>query len=228
MSTQTEIDAHFAALTTDGCNQPVAWLRTARNLLSGAEAIMTVVNAGRRLIGHPDVERTAEEDDLVSRSVQTVGQALMLYAFAIECLFKAVYLKADGVLYVNGTVNKLSGVSISHDLLQVCDAVGLKDYFDQDQKTVLDRLTLWTEIGRYPAPLKSTRYGHKLLDNGWMYMRGIWSYTDEVTTFRILEALYLRLEEEMPIYAQILLEAQQNSEDWRSVLQARLVPQSHE
>lgn len=225
MTNQAEINAHFSQLTTDGCNQPDAWLRTVTNLLSGAEAIMVMINAGRSLHGMRG--RTEEEDRLASRAVQTGNQAQMLYAFAIECLFKAHYLKSGGILYVDGCVQKIPGVSASHDLLQLCDAVGLRKHFNKSQRTVLDRLTLWTEIGRYPAPLKSTRYGHKLLSNGWMYLRGVWTYQDEETLYEILGLLYAELGEEMPAYATILLEARQKQDEWMRAAQQRSVEGPH-
>ena len=180
---------------------------------------MVVINAGRSLYGMRG--RTEEEDRLVSRSVQTGSQALMLYAFAIECLFKAHYLKSGEILYVDGCVKKVPGVSASHDLLQLCDALGLQNRFNKAQRTVLDRLTLWTEIGRYPAPLKSTRHGHKLLSGGRMYMRGLWGHQNEVTTYEILALLYAGLGEEMPSYAAILLEASQKQDEWVMAQQQR-------
>ncbi len=212
MSAQSEFDNYFAQLITDGCNQSEAWLRTARNLLSSAEAMMTVINGGRSLLWVRD--RSDAEQELVSRSVQMSSQALMVYAFAIECLLKAYYLNSGNDLYVDGQLKKIPDVKASHDLIQVCDAVGLSTLFDNEQSNVLDKLTLWTEIGRYPAPLKSTRFGHKILANGDMKTKGIWSFSEEAIIFQILKLLYEKLGCEMPSYANILLEAQENVDSW--------------
>jgi len=55
------------------------------------------------LSGGPSADtRTTEEEQIVSRGLQTSSVGLMLFGFAIVCLLKATYLKRGGKLYVDG------------------------------------------------------------------------------------------------------------------------------
>jgi hypothetical protein len=205
MVSQADVDAEIAYLTTDGCNKPQGWLNTARNLLSCAELSMRMINSGRALLDN--FARSPEEHALVSRSTQTIATTLMLYAFAIECLMKAHYVVSGHKLYDGGVLKQIPGVKPNHDLLKLCRAVELFDEFEPRQIEVLDKLTLFSEVGRYPGPANSIRYGHKLVDGGkGMKMKGIWGGDEYAVTHQVLEKLYQKLGETMPVHANVLLE----------------------
>jgi len=81
-------------------------------------------------------------------------QERMLYAFAIECLMKAIYVQDIGNLVVN---NKYGGVKKSsstkhiddqHNLVKIAGVISFN--LTLDEEFLLTRLRLYHEGGRYP------------------------------------------------------------------------------
>ncbi len=75
----------------------------------------------------------------------------MLRAMALECFFKALWLKGDGHLAINGKYAKIPETD-DHNLISLADKVSEK--FDlnvtNDERHLLNRLSLSIAGGRYP------------------------------------------------------------------------------
>lgn len=86
----------------------------------------------------------------MTNSVDTFLPELMMWAYSIECLLKAVYLKTGGKLIQE---KKLIPKWGSHNLVQFAHDVGIK--LSDDETGILKELTIVaTSIGRYPIAKK--------------------------------------------------------------------------
>ena len=96
------------------------------------------------------------------------GPRLLLRAAAVECFIKAVYVSRGGSLAEGGRYKSPGG--LAHDLVALAAAAGLA--LDDKETTLLRRLSLWIERGRYPQPaawerdLLDSPQG-KILGTGW-------------------------------------------------------------
>lgn len=112
------------------------WLLAAVRILRAARdaALDNPVNAGAPL-----------------RDGETVGPSeKMLRGFALECLFKALWVKRGNLLASNGRLQKIPNVG-NHNLLQLAQKLNFKcEPIEQD---LLKRLSIFMRsVGRYPIP----------------------------------------------------------------------------
>lgn len=207
MLTQKAIDDELRQSLASGGNRWEVWANKADHLIDSAGVLMERVIEWRRYIG-PFDSRTPAQQRAVSRSMTVHQTALMLYAFAIECLCNAAYLQRSGKLYgADGRLMRIPSAG-THDLQLLCQAVGLKAGLSKPELELIDKLTLWHATGRYPTPNKYTVYGRQLLTGNRLRMRGIWGIGgDERTLRRVLGKCYRHIGRRIPPSASLLTAA---------------------
>ena len=85
----------------------------------------------------------------VASGFRFLGPVLLLRACAVECALKAMWLRQGNTLGRDGRLQKIPG-SRGHELIPLTEAVGWR--VSEAERVVLDRLSLWNELGRYPTP----------------------------------------------------------------------------
>lgn len=117
-------------------NSPEAWASSADSLLAAA-TLLRAARANPLNVGDPvpDGERARPSE-------------IMLRGFALECLFKALWVKRGNRLASKGELQKIPGVG-NHELLQLAQKLDFK--CAPTEKDLLKRLSLvTTSVGRYP------------------------------------------------------------------------------
>jgi hypothetical protein len=193
-------------LVTLVVNTSENWIHRADDLMDGAALLLRASNMGLNDV--PDEGATDAQLDAASRSLGRRLQSLMLYAFAIECLCKAHHVRNGNSMADQGQVKSLPGVNQAHDLLSVAEATGVKDLLTKAEQSVVDKLTLMTEIGRYPTARKADRYYHAAPSGPapWQTMRSVWTSQDQAHLKTAIEALYGALREPLPEGLDVLVE----------------------
>jgi hypothetical protein len=127
----------------DTVNDPMAWLLTADNNLIAADKIDDAKEAALKA------------PRAIEHIMRTTWVSLMLRAFAIECLLKAIHVKAGNALGTGGKMT--SGFPGKHDLVAMWEALNLPP-LTPARRSVLTKLTaISTSIGRFPVAINSTR-----------------------------------------------------------------------
>lgn len=196
-------------------NDPTGWINVSKNLIvsgamlvapySSAMVIMlrNVTNGG----SDSDRPRTAKEEEIIRRGHQTHSIGLMLFAFSIECLLKALFLKRGGVLYENGRFKSPTRLAKSHNLLEIAESYACSTLFTEHQCEILDLLSARNEMGRYPVHSKYDSYGTQPpSSDGFSRFYGLWDASKSATVFDILNILYQELDDEIPSEADELRE----------------------
>jgi hypothetical protein len=90
---------------------------------------------------------------------------LMLWAMAVEDLFKAMLLKSGEKLYENGEYQKAKGRN-DHKLDKLANMISKKNLFifSIDEMNLLQRLSSYIIIGRYPVPTRASEQENGM---GW-------------------------------------------------------------
>lgn len=118
-----------------------AWNRQGRDLLRVA----------RHLVGKRNhILRTRQsdpEDPDFELGAEYLRSALLLRAFGMECLFKALWLARGGYLTDAGHYIGIPGVG-QHDLCALAKKLSFS--LTREERDVLERLTVFGEFGRYP------------------------------------------------------------------------------
>jgi len=132
-------------------NHPVAWWRVGENLLLSGQLLR---NAG--VVSMPlnsDVpDDTALRD--IRRAEAVLGPSLMLRAFGVEALFKALFLDRGGVLADGGRFR--SPTRRPHDLCGLAKQAGCG--LSAEETSLLGVLEYWIEEGRYPIQANVSKY----------------------------------------------------------------------
>ena len=121
------------------------------------------------------------------------GIIKMLRAMALECLFKALWLKKGGKLAKDGKYVKIPGTN-DHNLLSLADRVSEKCglSINSDDRELLKRLSLSISRGRYPInkiwELTKTPPAGKVPAEWWRFP------TDEQMFLSLLSRLTERLD----------------------------------
>ena len=196
-------------------NNHAGWISVSTNLIL-AGAILSKMYASALVImlrnvlnggAATDKPRTDDEEATVHRGHQTHTIGLMLFAFAIECLLKAVFLKRGGKLYREGKLNIPRRPSRTHNLLDIAEALDCSSLFTNQQQEVLDLLSARNEMGRYPVHSKFDTYGLQPPNgNDPVRFYGIWDARKSAIVFDIIRLLYTELGEALPADASALLE----------------------
>jgi hypothetical protein len=121
-------------------NLSVAWQSSAESLLAAASLLRTAREAARATPLHVG--------DPISDAERSHPSELMLRGFALECLFKAVWVKRGNKLASGGKLQPIKGAA-PHDLLQLSDTLQFSSA--PPERDLLKRLSLFiTSVGRYP------------------------------------------------------------------------------
>lgn len=192
--------ANFEQIVSEVANQPESWIHRADDLIDGAVLLLRASRSG--LLNLPAEGATNEQFEDASRSLGRRLQSLMLFAFAVECLCKAYYLRQGNgnAMYDRGKLKWLPNVTDAHHLVQIATATGVTAFLSADQLHVLEKLTVMTEIGRYPTPAKTGRYYHDEATGAHpsQVMRSVWMATNDGMVKSAIEALYEALGEPAP------------------------------
>jgi hypothetical protein len=195
---QNEIERHG--------NEVAGWIRVAENLIeSGAllasaytSALEVMVKDVRRTTSD-GISRTPDEEARVRRGHRTFSASLMMFAFAIECLLKAMYLNNGGVLYADGKYQRPKGLKASHNLLEITEAFGFSQIFSDEDREILDLLSAQNEKGRYPVHTKFDAYElQPPNERGESKFYGLWGPKRNEQVFQVLQVIYRNLNEEIP------------------------------
>ena len=145
------------------------WENTSENLLIAANHLASFRNSVDIVnlkVGDPKPD-----------GLKVLNSELLLKGSSLECLFKALYLKmGKGELVSESGYVKIAGVS-EHNLLDLADIFDLT--FTIEERFVLNKLTLYTKMGRYPIP--KNWYDNKIqnLPNGGKGSKLFWQYPSD-------------------------------------------------
>jgi hypothetical protein len=174
-------DAAIVAQYEFSGNAPFAWWFTAHNLFAAAE----MIDAFRRL-------PAKKAERLVPGWYDVSPPSLMLRAFAVECLLKAVWLKKGARLTASG---RLTPIPVKHHdlvaLVQAVDALRATNRINvsaAEEKT-LNRLSMYGELGRYPIA-RNWRVGWEYHPKAGKTVTGGWFESD----YGRLDVLVKRIE----------------------------------
>jgi len=138
-------------------NSPYAWIFSAQRLISSG----TILHKAYNSVNFDDFN----VDEIMPDESMVLSSAMLLYGFAVECLFKATWLKNGNKLVEDG---KYKGVGVSdHKLHDLADKVSFN--ITQKERDVLKRVSIiMTSIGRYPIAKNwnETRI-RRFLKGGW-------------------------------------------------------------
>jgi hypothetical protein len=157
MMRKSGIEAH-----TRVGNDSSYWVRTARALFAASKTVKC--------------ERERVEATLTSGKapdiVLTVWTQLMLTAFGIECLIKAIWIKQGNQLARDGKYIGMTKKEKPHELVRLCDIAGIA--LNQRETDALQQISdIAKSIGRYP-----------IARNAEVNSRaGVWSYDDTIENF---------------------------------------------
>ncbi len=129
----------------------------------------------------------ADNKSITSENIKNITEysfsdtILMLRSFGIECYFKALYLLKGNILYENGSLNKSFGKE--HNLTVMADK--LVDYmsFTEIDYSILDTLTFYNEMGRYPVMSSMSKLKSFTGDRMWNL------YEDDDSYYKLLDKL---------------------------------------
>ena len=124
-------------------NSPLTWRRSAHESIAAANIVRRSIEA----IDREQRERwSGRTEFVVSSEHRPAGPVMMLYAFAVESLAKAVLIaggtKATEKLRLAKALN-------THDLVALVKTIGLS--IDDETNQLLQRMTRFISSGRYPV-----------------------------------------------------------------------------
>jgi len=169
----------------DVINDPKSWIDSTSDLLASAASLRSKC---------PMLDPGFTPREGVDFGFRFLGPLLLLRSCAVECALKATWLKKGNRLGENGKFVSIPD-SAGHDLVALARAVdfGTSD----DERAVLDRLSLWNEAGRYPTPVNWKKW--TTTDSGGILavaesgeqhrMRFSWSVDNEAEFARLVERL---------------------------------------
>lgn len=173
------IDEVEKALFDDAGDSSKAWQAQSRDLLRVSHYLVRKSNAVRR------ARQIDPEDPDLEAGAEYLRAALLLRAFGVECLFKALWLAKGGRLTNAGTFSGIPGLKNTHKLWRLADRLSFS--LDPQERDVLERLTVFGEFGRYPIEGSYLSGG---LGKRW------WSVRDNSTLAAIVGRLRKAVEEE--------------------------------
>lgn len=112
------------------------------------------------------VENSCGQTPSEPKSEETVAKwmgvhevARMLWGMALECMFKALWLKHGGVLAKKGKYINIPGIK-DHDLCSLEDKIAEKidTGLNTEEKRLLARLSFFIIYGRYPIKKSTSMY----------------------------------------------------------------------
>jgi len=165
-------------------NLPAAWEMSADSLLAAA----SLLRAARENSG----TAPPQVGDPVSEGEKSQPSELMIRGFALECFFKALWVKKGNQLASGGKLQPIKGAA-PHDLLQLADTVAFQ--CGPNERDVLKRLSLFTtSVGRYPI---ATEWGRTRIQKSFDGGSGPPTYWASPRDYTTYDALVARLVAEL-------------------------------
>lgn len=160
-------------------SDPLTWTLTADELLRAFELLAAQVTEDLKM-----------RDELRHKYIPNViSTALMLSGFAIENMFKAIYVSQHPAFDRAGKF-----VVVTHDLISLADEVGLP--LTIDERTLLECLEQFvTWAGRYPMPLYADDMRPRTLPFGGFAPR-TYGWVDD--DFRQIRSFAAKLRAKLP------------------------------
>ncbi|MFC1489752.1 hypothetical protein ACFL6K_00935 [Candidatus Latescibacterota bacterium] len=139
-------------------NTSQIWKHYSENLIKSSENIYEKYSN----IDFEDIESVLENGELLSYS-KIVN---MLRAMALECLFKALWLKSGELNVENNRLKKITGAN-DHNLKKLAEIVSDKIDLNvnEEENEILNRLSLYMSAGRYPISTDWKNYN--IQDQHW-------------------------------------------------------------
>jgi hypothetical protein len=158
-------------------NMPLAWEMTADNLLVSAD----ILKAEREKIELSEISAGS----LIPPSFVTLSVELMLRGFAVECLFKGIWLARGNKIAENGKFKGIPGIKKTHDLVNIAEKIGFP--LSSNEKDILIRLTTYaTGGGRYPISTSYEKSKIRKWDDGSIHPPSIWRIPDDYDCLKYL------------------------------------------
>jgi hypothetical protein len=126
-----------------GANSPPGWRWSAHDLIAAANIVRRSIEAGD---SEQRARWTGRTEVVVTSAHRPVAPAMMLYAFAVESLTKAVLI-ACGTKATEGM--RLAKALNTHDLVALVKETGLS--IDNETNQLLQRMSRFIASGRYPV-----------------------------------------------------------------------------
>ena len=144
-------------------SEPIAWISTAEELLRAFNILVPQIEV--------DTKQLFEESHVFSN---VASVAMMLGAFAIENLLKAIQIEQLGPKFDNRGVFAID----THDLLKLTDATNV--HLLEEERILLERLEQFAKwAGRYPVPLFRDDMRPRTLPNGGFSPRTVIHVPDD-------------------------------------------------
>lgn len=144
---------------SEQANTVTRWIGTANGLIDSGTTLLSAAAENTRAA----LEGGLADADFRRRFARMgyqQAQGLMLYGFAMECLCKGYYLMQSNVLHSGGKLKAIPGVKPAHDLRKIAIATGVAAALTEEELNAIDKLTIFTELGRYPVAADVHRYLH--------------------------------------------------------------------
>ncbi|MCH7501283.1 MAG: hypothetical protein IH886_14995 [Nitrospinae bacterium] len=133
-------------------NSPESWILTSKNLLISASILKDAFN--NALSSKDESTNGKHRMDIMMGAFMP---ELMLRSFALECLFKALWLsKNNNQLVQDGKFVGVDGYK-NHELKILAEKVNLYENLSEIQKRVLSVLSQFNERGRFPVLKKGVK-----------------------------------------------------------------------
>lgn len=152
------MDKSAIEVHTRAGNDPLYWVSTARALFAASQAVK---EARKRVLS---TLKPGRAPDIVI----TGWTRIMLAAFGIECLIKAIWVKHGHQLARDGKYVGMTNKEKPHELVKLCDIAGIP--LNERETNALQRMSdIAKSIGRYPIG-RTAEIGSRA---------GVWSSTDD-------------------------------------------------
>lgn len=132
--------------------------------------------------------------EVVPEKARVFGVVRMLRAMALECIFKALWIKSGETLAKDGKYFKIPNTN-DHDLLTLLDAIKTKFSFSTNSKErdFLKRLSLSIAGGRYPIHKSWESTMLQSLHGGGIGSPYYWVFPTDEKTFSSLITKLIKL-----------------------------------
>ena len=168
-------------------NMHGAWGSHASCLLEAAKILKTAFDAAYLIADK------AGPGEALPAALYVHPTEIMLRGFALECFFKALWLKRGNKLAKDGKFLGISGVG-SHELVQLADRLEFK--CTGKERDMLGRLSIFVlSIGRYPIPTEWSRNRIRRLHDGGFGPPTYWgSPADDAAFDRLVRKIETELD----------------------------------
>ena len=161
-------------------NSALAWVSSASSLIASARILLRQYNA-------MDIDEI-EIGENVPEELQVSSSVMLLYGFAVECLFKALWLEQGNFLVIDGEYKSPKGAG-DHKLHELADITNFKT--SKEEREILVRASIIiTSTGRYPISKNWNETRIRQFYNGGFGVPNYISTGDFPIIEKIIERIY--------------------------------------